>query len=293
MTRDAPFARFKLATFATAAYEKSAKSLCIKAINRGVNDIELWGPENISESFLDLHSETFGFSRGFGYFLWKPHLLLDCMERMRFGDKLLYLDAGILPRNKAWKSLKHLNDETQITLWEIADHRVVDWTDISAARELSSQGLNFGDNSRMCWAGAILFTVSEESIRFTRDWLELCSNPKLLRPDSLPDALKNKPRFWHRHDQTLLSILSLKERKIVNRIPPEDPNSFFTLFDLHRKGEIASLTLTLHSSSLSKYRRNLVGSLPTPIREKLRTFRAKSAQKKISSDEMNSLRNAF
>lgn len=35
--------------------------------------------------------------RGFGWFSWKPYVIADCMDRMRRGDVVLYLDADTYP----------------------------------------------------------------------------------------------------------------------------------------------------------------------------------------------------
>ena len=32
--------------------------------------------------------------RGFGYWIWKPQILLQCLQQMEYGDILLYTDAG-------------------------------------------------------------------------------------------------------------------------------------------------------------------------------------------------------
>ena len=46
--------------------------------------------------FIDKHKEFIDtYSHGYGYFIWKPKIILDTLLKMNDDDILIYCDAGI------------------------------------------------------------------------------------------------------------------------------------------------------------------------------------------------------
>lgn len=151
--------------------------------------------------------------RGYGYWIWKPYLIMKVMNTLKDGDALVYLDAGceILP-NKSYlfhKALKWLPK------FHIIDSKVhsrfgpeVKWTKRDLLKYLKC------DNEKVLHSlqyqgGAVMYHVGNTTRKFINEWYALCSNYRLI--DDSPS--QEKEHYWffeHRHDQSVYSLLKKK-----------------------------------------------------------------------------------
>lgn len=70
-------------------YRKSAESLNV------FDEIYTYNDKDLDADFKKKWGRyLIPYSRGFGYWCWKPYLVLQTLERMNDGDVLLYADLG-------------------------------------------------------------------------------------------------------------------------------------------------------------------------------------------------------
>ena len=55
------------------------------------DNIFIESPETISD-FIDKYHNIFKHQRGFGYWLWKPYIILRKLEELNDNDILVYID---------------------------------------------------------------------------------------------------------------------------------------------------------------------------------------------------------
>ena len=60
---------------------------------RWFNNIFIETPETIG-GLISENNNIFEYERGFGYWIWKPYIILNRLKKMKDGDILVYLDAG-------------------------------------------------------------------------------------------------------------------------------------------------------------------------------------------------------
>jgi len=171
-------------------------------------------------------------SRGYGYWSWKPEIIKTVFDKMEFGDKLLYVDAGC-----------HLNSNGKSRLLEYfaildePDNAIVAFQADPPNPENSSlkydgrplfEQPNFrwikgdlfdhfgvrGDpsftNSQAIGAGVILFRKCNAASKVVDEWRSLVWERFDLLDDT-PSASPNFPGFIeHRHDQAIWTLLCLK-----------------------------------------------------------------------------------
>ena len=53
-----------------------------------------YGPENLSREFIEKYKLILSMPRGGGYWIWRPIILRDKLDKMNDGEFLIYLDAG-------------------------------------------------------------------------------------------------------------------------------------------------------------------------------------------------------
>ena len=56
--------------------------------------IQSYEPDDLPIKFKEKHKDILNRSRGGGYWIWRPKIILDRVESMEWGDYLVYLDAG-------------------------------------------------------------------------------------------------------------------------------------------------------------------------------------------------------
>jgi hypothetical protein len=83
-------------SFADAKYEPSLRRIVRQAGEINAYD-EVWPfrKRNLDPAFLRRHRDLLQpTTRGFGYFIWKPHVVFSALEKCRDGDVVHYCDAG-------------------------------------------------------------------------------------------------------------------------------------------------------------------------------------------------------
>jgi hypothetical protein len=146
----------------------------------------------------------------FGYWVWKPQVVLQTLEQMADGDILLYCDVGChLNKFARDRLVEHIesvrHSESGILAFRMG-YLERNWTkgdlfdhfDVRNDTEITHTGQR--------WAGAFLARKCDTSVAFFEQWLAVFENPHLI--DDTPSVSPNFIGFTqHRHDQSAFSIL--------------------------------------------------------------------------------------
>lgn len=84
-------------------FKKSKERIKQEAIDFGEFDsVEVFGPEDLDEDFQKEYTDVLSAQRGGGYWIWKPQIIKQKLDKIDKGDLLLYLDSGstINPKGK-------------------------------------------------------------------------------------------------------------------------------------------------------------------------------------------------
>jgi len=144
--------------------------------------------------------------RGYGYWLWKPYIIMKTMETLKVGDVLLYLDCGCeIDINKKNKLIDFFElVKTEKIIANTKSDRQDKYTKMDLLVEM-----NETEYSCMIEAGAILFFVCKKTYDFVKEWYQLCCEYHNI--DDSPSLLENSVNFVeHRHDQSVFTILIKK-----------------------------------------------------------------------------------
>lgn len=170
-------------------------------------------------AFVKEHSSILTQPRGAGYWLWKPFLILKMLEKYGPGTQVWYMDSGDLIRSANFRTA-------------LLNHFKV--SDICLS--YSSQPINKKYTKRDCFyymecdeekywnaphveAGGCGFQYSINSRAFLEQWLDYCFDPRILTDIPNECGLPNLPGFKdHRHDQSILTNLALREKILPNNI---------------------------------------------------------------------------
>ena len=147
--------------------------------------------------------------RGYGYWYWKPFIVMSKLNRLKDGEILLYADIGCEFSKFGDAQLLDFMDllDQQSIVANITNKRYTE--EMYTKKSLLDQfQLEVSDvKSPQIAATWILMKVDDDSRRFVKEWLDLCG---VNRFKNIDDSLTNReePQFIeHRHDQSVFSCL--------------------------------------------------------------------------------------
>ncbi len=155
---------------------------------------------------------TTGLIRGYGYWSWKPYVILKTLEKLRDGDFLLYCDAGChLNPNAKEKMLEYFQLASEHDIFvtqlpeEYCDRR---WTKRDVLQYFEGQ-IPKEELLKGQYQGGIVFLKKNEYVlSIIRKWNVLMSLENIHFFDDSPSVLANDDSFVeHRHDQSIWSLL--------------------------------------------------------------------------------------
>ncbi len=165
------------------------------------------------------------FSRGYGYWGWKPLIIKQTLEKMVEGDILLYTDLGCILNVEGKPRLLEYFDITEESKSGILCARTQDQTH-AVRKELAffEYQYNKGDildyfgvrdnkeytHTRQFEAGIVFYRKGPVVEAFLKEWIEVVKNNFDFITDK-PSKSPNLPGFIdNRHDQSVFSILAKK-----------------------------------------------------------------------------------
>lgn len=213
-------ARIVLVSYGTMAFYPSLSHLAVSAHRHGIGQINLWSPSSLRNSdFYRRNSRILQQKRGGGYWLWKPHIILETMKRAADGDIIVYSDAGIKIIAPLIPLIEIAQTQPIILFSSGAINRY--WTKRDAFILLDADTPRYYDAPQLI-AGFLVFRNGTTARQFVGEWLRAMEDERVLT--DMPNTLgeDNLPEFRdHRHDQSVLSILAVREDIEVYRDPSQ------------------------------------------------------------------------
>ena len=212
-------------TFASSNIKNSLPRIKSQATNLNFYDeIFAFTESDLDQNFRAFFKDKLKFAiRGFGYWCWKPQIILQTLSKMEDGDILQYTDAGC-----------HLNYEGKVRLAEYFEIVRNDPKGVIAFQQkppefYDGRHLNYymdseytkGDlikffklqnnkaliNSPTIGAGVIFIRKCKFSNNLINEWLNVFYYDFRLADDSESIMPNLKNFIEHRHDQAIFSLL--------------------------------------------------------------------------------------
>ena len=171
------------------------------------NDINFW---NKHEKFILSNS------RGYGYWVWKPYVILKVLDQMNDNDILLSCDSGC---ELNIDGIDYFN-----TLIEKTNNKLIIGTSCGSDdyRYTKMDTINYFNmhdeqllRTTQMQSGCIMLKKCETIVRLINEWYDIVSNNYNLIDDTQSIAPNNNEFIENRHDQSILSML-VKKYKLIN-----------------------------------------------------------------------------
>lgn len=237
--------RTYLVNFATPEFFRSRRSLNKTAIGHGIDEVISYTRENILGSeFYKENRAILDQKRGAGYWLWKPYVILEALNKVDPGDIVMYSDAGTDVIGSL-EPLFKICEREGILLFQVHGNKNKYWTKRDCFISMGCDDARYFDSEQV-QGGLQLYLCNTRSKKFVTEWLGYCRRdnlitdcPNILGEDNFPGFLE------HRHDQSILSLLAAKWNLNIYRDPSQSgtplihdskfaESNYPALFDVHR-----------------------------------------------------------
>jgi len=173
--------------------------------------------------------------RGAGYWVWKPYIIMMAMQSLENGDAVIYSDAGLKvidnlsPLFDALSN--HPNDGKVIfrVPWIGAEHKAKYWTKKDCFVLTESDKAKYWD-APMTNGAVSVWEKNDKNIEFLKEWQWYIRNVQIVT--DMPNMCgANYFGFKdHRHDQSVLTILTVRNNYELFRDPTQWGNEELNLF---------------------------------------------------------------
>jgi hypothetical protein len=186
---------------------KQASSLELFDTIKGYNEEDL----KKDNEFWNKHSDfILSNTRGYGYWIWKPYLIMKTLETMNNNDILLYSDSGceidIRKKDKMVKLLEDVKNDLLIASYSAYPEKKYNKMDTVLYLDMKTNSVM---DSLQHAGTTICILKCEKTLRFVKEWYETCCQYHLI--DDSPSNIQNDDSFVeHRHDQSIFSLLTKK-----------------------------------------------------------------------------------
>ena len=217
-------------TFGNIDYYPAVKRLCEQANQCNIfSEINGYKEDDLKrdEDFWLNHGKFIENNRrGYGYWIWKPYLILKKLEKMNNGEGLLYLDAGCEINWKyTYTLLKILNTNKEIlgTTTMYCDN--INYTKPDTIEHIGCLNKMKLYEDQM-QAGSLYIIKSDFTLKLIKEWYELCYTDNYHYLDDSPSKIFNPNFIENRHDQSIFSLLTIKYNIVNNDLIPTIVSTF-------------------------------------------------------------------
>jgi hypothetical protein len=231
-----------LVSFATADFSQ-ARLLLEKSARRFGLQTRIYGPDHAVIAALRAASpDVMSARRGAGYWLWKPHIILDAMNTLPEGRPVFYVDVAMTVIADPWPLIAQAGAHPVILFGSEDPGSQARWTKRDCFIEMDADTPDFWNLSQLM-AGFQLYRNGPQARAFLEKLAKALANRRAVSDDPNSHGLPNLTGFRdHRHDQSILTILAAKEGMPILQDPsqfgpwdaPQQGKPFGQIFHLHR-----------------------------------------------------------
>jgi hypothetical protein len=179
------------------------------------HSFQCWTEKDIGDDFKTKFAPIWDDStRGGGWWIWKPYIVLQTLQKMQEGDILVYLDSGCTINNteksnqQFQKYLHIVNNHWSGFLRFALEHKEKDYTNsymlefMKNRFEVPEEKMKIFSEQPMLHATVFILRKNKFTVSFFEECMKIIEEDPFLLNEQY-----TKPDEKHRHDQSLLSML--------------------------------------------------------------------------------------
>lgn len=216
-----------LVSFATYNYLNSQNNLKESALKHGIDVVHNYNPEHIEPKFVKEYNHIFQdfTSRGAGFWLYKSWVLMDIYNKIDEGDIFIYCDVGASFINDIGP-LVELTKEKDIVLFKVHNCYTNTYVKRDTFYYMDCDKPEYY-HQELTNGAFMFFKKCEKSLGFIEKYFYFCKDYKIITDSVNECGLDNLEGFHEsRHDQSAISLLTIKEGIELYRDPSQYGNNF-------------------------------------------------------------------
>ncbi len=163
---------------------------------------------DLSDEFKNEYSHILKYRKCYGYCIWKPHIILQELEKLKDNEILFYVDSTDLPKKPLFDFMNEYFKTNSLLLFN-RGYNHGEWTKRDTFILMDCDFSNFHGSVQL-EAGVIALKKTNENISLMKEWFEHCTDIRKVSDEPNTCGLNNLNNFKeHRHDQSILTNLSL------------------------------------------------------------------------------------
>ena len=176
-----------------------------------VNEFYGYKPKDIDHDFREKNKYILEKGRGNGYWLWKPYFLYKTLkEKLDYGDYLIYSDAAVMYVDSAQKLVDFLKEKKLDMYLHRLPHLERQYTKRDAFILLGVDQPFYAETGQFNAAFQI-YRKTKFTEFFLEEYLYYAQDKRIITDDANELGVGNYDDFRdHRHDQSILSLLTKK-----------------------------------------------------------------------------------
>jgi len=179
------------------------------------------GPRDLSSEFIHKHKALLQHSKGGGYWIWKPYIILQALRQLKAGDELFYCDSGARFIGDATVLFDLFDQSRQDIIISCTVHPERVYTKRDAFVLMECDRPDWVEQPQRI-ASFIAIRNSEWSRSFCEEWLNYCCDERIVTDEPNIMGKDNYEGFKEsKGDQSVLSLLSKREGLEVFRDPSQ------------------------------------------------------------------------
>ncbi len=218
-----------LVNFATPNFYKAQRKLNKSALRFGVDQCISYNQRLLKKTGLyPKNRAILDQKRGAGYWLWKPFIILETLRSAEDDDIVIYSDSGAEVIAPLDPLVALCQQKGGILLFNVHipnnKHTNIMWTKRDCFVLMDADEPRF-HNAEQIAGSPQLYQKNPRSIAFVKEWLDYCTDERVLTDIPNRCGLDNYAEFKdHRHDQSVLSLLAVRHKVETFRDPSQFGN---------------------------------------------------------------------
>lgn len=205
------FDKIKVLTFAKGPFIESQDKLKNHLQNIGIKNIILYSDSDLPINFLDEFKNYLKLPRGYGYWIWKPFLILQELKKLNSDEILIYMDSTDLPEKIFFEIVyDHFISNDILLLNRGYNHG--QWTKRDCFVLMDCDFPEYYSETQL-EAGILGLKNTERNIHLINEWFHYMKNPNILTDIPNICGKPNIDNFQdHRHDQSILTNIAIQKK---------------------------------------------------------------------------------
>jgi hypothetical protein len=210
-----------LTNLSNSLYQRSRMDLNRSAKQYGITEIYSYDFDRDIRhtAFYAENERILSLPRGLGYWLWKPYIILESMNKLQDGDILVYSDSGIEIIADLSPLINICKSKEPILLFGNQTYMNSQFTKRDCFIAMNCDSGRYW-NSMQVDAAFMLFRKNDATMSFLNEWMQYCKFENLITDAPNVYGKENLPNYSeHRHDQSVISVLAEKYNINLYRKP--------------------------------------------------------------------------